>query len=170
MMSKLKINRFVISFMSAALLAAGAVYAAVKPGQTAPDFTLKSAGGTNTRLHEQRGKVVLVNFWATWCGPCRKEMPKLEAIYQQYRGSGFTLLGVNIDNDPGNAMKMVRKLKVTFPILFDTDKKVSELYKVSAMPFTIIIDRDGKVRHVHKGYVSGVERKYSAEVKALIGK
>jgi len=142
--------------------------AKLKPGQPAPGFTLTSATGKNIRLKELRGKVVMVNFWATWCGPCRQEMPILNDIYRKYRKSGFVLLGINIDDDRSVALKMAKKLRVSFPILFDTEKKVSDLYKVSGMPFTVIIDQDGNVRHIHKGYVPGVEKKYYSEIRKLL--
>ena len=73
------------------------------PAALAPDFTLRTLDGQNLRLHEQRGQVVLVNFWATWCGPCRQEMPHLNKLYDKYRASGFVLLGVNVDDDAAQA-------------------------------------------------------------------
>jgi peroxiredoxin len=152
------------------LLAAAAVTAsaAVQPSATAPDFTLRSIGGANLRLAEQRGQVVLVNFWATWCGPCRQEMPHLNRLYDKYRSAGFVLLGVNIDDDPRAAADLATKLGVHFPVLLDTDKKVSRAYDMSAMPATLLIDRDGRVRHIHRGYRDGVERTYEEQVRGLL--
>ena len=88
-------------------------------GQPAPDFALKSSTGENLRLSEHRGDVVMVNFWATWCGPCRQEMPLLEELHSRYERVGFSLLGVNIDDNSSKAMNMARELGVTFPVLFD---------------------------------------------------
>jgi len=105
-------------------------------GQAAPDFALKSASGENLRLSEFRGDVVMVNFWATWCGPCRQEMPLLDELYSRYGRVGFSLLGVNIDDNSSKAMKMVSELGVSFPVLFDSSKEVSKLYEVDAMPVT----------------------------------
>jgi len=152
------------------LLAAAAVTAsaAVQPSATAPDFTLRSVGGANLRLAEQRGQVVLVNFWATWCGPCRQEMPHLNRLYDKYRSAGFVLLGVNIDDDPRAAADLAAKLGVHFPVLLDTDKRVSRAYDMSAMPATLLIDRDGRVRHIHRGYRDGVERTYEEQVRGLL--
>ena len=152
------------------LLAAAAVTAsaAVQPSATAPDFTLRSVGGANLRLAEQRGQVVLVNFWATWCGPCRQEMPHLNRLYDKYRSAGFVLLGVNIDDDPRAAADLAAKLGVHFPVLLDTDKRVSRAYDMSAMPATLLIDRDGRVRHLHRGYKDGVEALYEQQVRALL--
>ncbi len=108
-------------------------------GQVAPDFVLRSATGENLRLSEYRGDVVLINFWATWCGPCRQEMPLLDDLYGRYQRVGFNLLGVNIDEDSRRAMQMVQELGVNFPVLFDENKEVSKLYEVEAMPVTILI-------------------------------
>jgi peroxiredoxin len=148
--------------------AVGSAAAAVQLSTNAPDFTLRSVAGTNLRLQEQRGQVVLVNFWATWCGPCRQEMPHLNRIYDKYRASGFVLLGVNIDDDPRAAADLAAKLGLRFPVLLDTDKQVSRAYDMSAMPATLLIDRDGRVRHIHRGYRDGVERTYEEQVRSLL--
>ena len=146
----------------------GSACAAVQLSTSAPDFTLRSVAGANLRLQEQRGQVVMVNFWATWCPPCRQEMPHLNRIYDKYRASGFVLLGVNIDDDPRAAADLAAKLGVKFPVLLDTDKKVSRAYDMSAMPATLLIDRDGRVRHIHRGYRDGVERTYEEQVRSLL--
>lgn len=138
------------------------------PGSQAPTFTLKSLKDKNLSLRDYRGQVVMLNFWATWCGPCRQEMPALNSLYEKYRTAGFVLLGVNVDVEPANAVRMVERLKVTYPILFDQDKTASVLYQVKAMPTTVLIDRDGKIRHVQKGYHAGYEDKYRRQVKALL--
>ena len=132
------------------------------------DFTLRSMKGPNLRLHEQRGQVVMVNFWATWCGPCRQEMPQLDRLYQKYRSAGFVLLGVNVDDDTHKAADVAAKLGVTFPVLLDTDKAVSRLYDLSTMPSTVLIDRDGKIRYVHRGYLSGYENDYEKQIRELL--
>lgn len=137
-------------------------------GQTAPDFVLKNATGENMRLSEYRGDVVMINFWATWCGPCRQEMPLLDELYGRYQRVGFSLLGVNIDDDSRRAMAMVNELGVSFPVLFDEQKEVSKLYEVEAMPVTILLDREGTVRHVHHGYKPGYEQKYLDEIRSLL--
>ncbi len=134
----------------------------------APDFTLKSSSGKNLKLSEHRGEVVLLNFWASWCGPCRKEMPYLEQIQEKYADYGFTVMGVNVEEDSSKAKKMLKDIPVTFPILFDTSNSASKAYKVSAMPTTVIIDRDGNMRYLHKGYKSGDEATYKQWVKKLI--
>ena len=164
-----RLRRVMRSLLSAVLACAAVLpAAAVAPASMAPDFTLRTMGGPNLRLQEQRGQVVLVNFWATWCGPCRKEMPHLNRLYEKYRGSGFTLLGVNVDDDARNAVELAGKLGVKFPVLLDTDKKASKLYDLSAMPATVLIDRDGRVRYVHRGYLDGYEDTYDKQIRELL--
>ncbi|MGZ5129995.1 MAG: TlpA disulfide reductase family protein [Caldimonas sp.] len=152
----------------AMLVVAGAATPAIAPSAAAPDFTLRTMSGPNLRLAEQRGRVVMVNFWATWCGPCRQEMPQLDRLYQKYRSSGFVLLGVNVDDDTRKAADVAAKLGVTFPVLLDTDKAVSKLYDLSTMPSTVLIDRDGKVRYVHRGYLTGYEDNYDKQIRELL--
>jgi peroxiredoxin len=156
--------------MSALLLgtAASIAAAATAVGSPAPDFTLRVLDGPNLRLQEQRGKVVLVNFWATWCGPCRKEMPHLNRIADKYRSSGLVLLGINVDDDARNAADLAAKLGVKFPVLFDTDKKVSKLYDLNSMPSTLVIDRNGRVRYLHRGYQDGYEDLYDKQIRDLL--
>ena len=150
------------------LAAGGSIASSGLAGQAAPDFVLKSAAGQNLRLSEYRGDVVMINFWATWCGPCRQEMPLLDELYNRYQRVGFNLLGVNIDDDSSRAMQMIDELGVTFPVLFDEKKEVSKLYQVEAMPVTVLVDRHGTVRHVHHGYKPGYEEKYLTEIRALL--
>ena len=137
-------------------------------GSAAPDFTLRSSTGKNLKLSEYRGQVVMINFWATWSAPCRQEMPHLNRLYEQYRKAGFMLLGVNIDDNPKVAQAMVEQLGVRFPVLYDTSKQVSKRYDVDAMPSTVIVDRDGKVQYLHRGYRSGTEQQYEAKVREIL--
>jgi thiol-disulfide isomerase/thioredoxin len=134
----------------------------------APDFTLSSNQGNNLRLEELRGQVVLLNFWASWCGPCRQEMPILDELHKRYERAGFKVLGVNVEPDSAEANRLLKKIPVTFPILYDTDSTVSKLYDVQAMPTTVLIDRDGNQRFLHKGYKPGYEKSYRQQIKQLI--
>jgi peroxiredoxin len=173
----MKVRRLAVVSLSLAALALfwGAAHRSVhaampKAGQAAPDFTLKSTSGKNLRLRELRGEVVLINFWATWCGPCRQEMPLLNKLYTQYRPAGFVLLGVNIDDDPAAARDMAGKLGVGFPVLFDADKRVSRQYDVDMMPATLLVDRSGTIRYVHRGYRPGAEATYQDQIRELLKK
>lgn len=150
------------------IFAASSLASSELEGRPAPDFALKSSTGENLRLSEYRGDVVMINFWATWCGPCRQEMPLLDELYSRYQRVGFNLLGVNIDDDSDRAMQMIEELGVQFPVLFDARKDVSRLYDVEAMPVTVLVDREGTVRHVHHGYKPGYEDKYLDQIRSLL--
>lgn len=134
----------------------------------APDFSLSSRGGDAVALSDFEGQVVMVNFWATWCGPCRQEMPHLEALYQRYGDLGFTLLGVNVEEDSSGADEFLSQTPVTFPILFDPQSEVSRMYDVIAMPSTVLVDREGNMRFIHHGYKPGYENEYQSQIRALL--
>jgi thiol-disulfide isomerase/thioredoxin len=134
----------------------------------APSFTLPSRSGDNMSLAQLKGKVVMLNFWASWCGPCRQEMPLLEQMHKRYSALGFTLVGVNVDANSKDAVDWLSKTPVSFPVLFDRESKVSALYEVSAMPSTVFIDRKGNVRYLHRGYKAGDEGEYLNQIRALL--
>ena len=144
------------------------VLSAEEMSKPAPNFTLKSNSGKNLKLSESRGEVVLLNFWASWCGPCRQEMPLLNSLHNKYKDFGFKVMGVNVEEDSKEAFKILKEIKLDFPVVFDNTNKVSKLYDVSAMPSTVLIDRDGKMRYLHKGYKPGDETIYRQWVKKLI--
>ena len=162
------IRAFGISLLSLTLgLAALASHAEEK--MPAPDFTLKSLSGKNIKLSEQRGDVVMINFWASWCGPCLQELPALEHLHQRYKDLGFTLLGVNVEQDLKEAKEYLKKVGVTFPILFDVTNQVSDTYAINGMPTTYLVDRDGNLRKLYVGYQPGTsEETYQQEIKALL--
>jgi len=150
-----------------AVLSPASVMAAAQQGP-APDFTLKSRSGENLKLSELRGEVVMVNFWASWCGPCRQEMPLLDQLYKRYQPMGFTILGVNVEEDTAAAEKVLQEIPVSFPVLYDSKNQVSQQYGVSAMPSTFLVDRDGKLRYLHKGYLPGYEEEYQKQIRELV--
>jgi peroxiredoxin len=137
-------------------------------GQPAPQFTLGAKSGHDVSLAQYKGDVVMLNFWASWCGPCRQEMPLLESIYQKYSKLGFVLLGVNVEPDSNAANDWLKATPVSFPILYDKESKVSRLYDVEGMPSTVIIDRAGRVRMLHRGYKPGDENEYLDSIRALV--
>jgi peroxiredoxin len=163
----MKLRNTIIALVFSAF-AASSLASSGMEGQKAPDFALKSSTGENLRLSEYRGDVVMINFWATWCGPCRQEMPLLDELYNRYQRVGFNLLGVNIDDDSRRAMQMAEELGIDFPVLFDATKEVSRLYEVGAMPVTVLVDREGTVRYVHHGYKPGYEDMYLDQIRSLL--
>jgi thiol-disulfide isomerase/thioredoxin len=142
--------------------------ASVTAGAPAAAFQLPAAVGDPVSLAELKGQVVLINFWASWCGPCREEMPVLEQLYKKYKPAGFTLLGVNVEPKSADALGFLKSTPVSFPVLFDPDSKVSKLYEVSGMPSTVILDRKGNVRYVHHGYKPGEESEYLDQIRSLV--
>jgi peroxiredoxin len=142
--------------------------AALDIGQSARDFTLKSTQGKNLKLSEQRGQIIVINFWASWCGPCRKEMPVLQTFHNKYKSLGVSVWGVNVEQENQAGREFLADLDLNFPIFFDNSNKISVSYQVEAMPTTVIVDRSGKVRYVFRGYKDGYEKKYAKAIKKLI--
>jgi peroxiredoxin len=134
----------------------------------AEDFTLKSRSGKNLKLSEQRGNVIMLNFWASWCPPCREEMPLINDLHKKYSKYGFSVWGVNVDDDVSLADKVLKDIPVQFPILLNPQNSIAELYGVEAMPTTVFIDRNGNKRFIHKGYKAGEEKAYDKLIKKLI--
>ncbi|MCQ3829002.1 TlpA family protein disulfide reductase [Microbulbifer elongatus] len=158
-------RKLIAALCTSAALFVGAPAIAKVP---ASDFTLASLKDGNLKLSEQRGEVIMLNFWASWCGPCREEMPLLNDLHARYEPVGFQVWGVNVDANPQDAQAMLNKIPVDFPVLFDSKSDVSKLFGVEAMPSSVFIDRDGNVRYVHKGYRTGDEAEYKKIIKELI--
>ena len=134
----------------------------------APAFSLPARSGGTVSLESLKGQVVMINFWASWCGPCRQEMPLLDQMHKKYESLGFKLLGVNVESDTKDAELWLTKTPVSFPILYDRENKVSQLYSVNAMPSTVFIDRKGNVRYLHRGYKAGDESEYLNQIRTLL--
>jgi len=165
--------RTVKGFAKGLALAAAFVlpaFAATTSTGPAPAFQLSGRNGKTIDLSQFKGQVVMINFWATWCKPCRDEMPLLEDIYKKYKPMGFTLLGVNVEPDSKDAETWLGKLPkpVTFPIAYDVDSKVSKLYKVETMPSTVLVDRKGNVRVLHRSYKAGDENIYLTQIRSML--
>lgn len=140
----------------------------VSPGQAAPDFTLVDLNGNKLSLNDLRGKTVLLNFWGSWCEPCRKEMPALQAAYDEFKERGFVVLGVNIGESRVTAKGFADRYGVAFPVVLDTDRNVTlNLYKVGPIPTSFFIDQNGVVRQVVEGQMS--EEFIFQKVQALLG-
>jgi peroxiredoxin len=158
-------NIRLVAIVAAALMTLPAAGANPSP---APQFTLDSRAGSPVSLAQYKGQVVMLNFWASWCGPCRQEMPLLENIYKKYNKMGFTLIGVNVEPDSKAADEWLKQTPVSFPVLYDKESKVSAMYDVAGMPSTVIIDRKGNVRMLHRGYKPGDENEYLDSIRTLI--
>jgi len=167
-LSKQGARSMLVKIITIVLLSTSLKLAALDIGQLAPDFTLKNTQGINLNLAEQRGQIIVINFWASWCGPCRKEMPILQTFHQKYQPLGVSVWGVNVEQENQAGQDFLADLDLSFPIFFDSSNKISANYQVEAMPTTVIVDRGGKVRYVFRGYKDGYEKKYAKAIKKLI--
>jgi peroxiredoxin len=137
-------------------------------GGAAPAFNLSDLAGQSSALSQYKGQVVMVNFWATWCGPCQQEMPLLDQMYKKYKPAGFVLLGVNVDKESPAVRELLARKPVSFPVLLDPTNAVSKAYHLDEMPSSVIIDRKGTIRYLHRGYKPGDENEYQDRIRALI--
>jgi peroxiredoxin len=151
----------------AAFVLTGSVFAADANGP-APAFTLASLAGPQAALSQYKGQVVMVNFWATWCGPCQQEMPLLDQMYKKYKPMGFTLIGISVDKTEAPVKDLMTRKPVSFPVLLDPANQVSKAYHVDEMPSSVIIDRKGEIRYIHRGYRPGDENEYQDRIRQLI--
>lgn len=124
----------------------------MEKGKAAPDFTLQTVDGKPLTLSDLRGQAVVLNFWATWCSPCRREMPALQAAYEAYREKGVVVVGVNFGESRATVRGFLSRYGITFPVVLDQDQQItSKMYEVKSFPTTVFIDARGTVRAVHIG-------------------
>lgn len=137
-------------------------------GNLAPDFALRSTSGRNTRLSEYRGEVVLLTFWGSRCSACRPQLTALESLQSTYGTAGLVSLAVGVDDDLEKAREFAAGLRSDIPLLLDPGKQVARAYDVDALPMTLLIDRAGTVRYLHRDYRTGAEVQYQQELKGLL--
>jgi peroxiredoxin len=142
----------VVAMLLGALALSSLAYAGVGKGQRAPEFALGSLKGQKVALSELRGKVVLIDFWAQWCEPCKKELPQLEKLSKEYAGKGVVILAVNIDKQRENAERMAKQLGLTLDVLLDPAGSVAASYDLPKMPTSFVVDKKGIVRYVNEGF------------------
>jgi len=160
-------SRFAVAAVLAACLATAFARAELA-GEPAPDFVLKSVTGENLRLSEYRGRVVLLAFWASWCGECRSQLEGLDGLRERYDGAGFELMSVSLDRDMDDASDAAASARLGFPVLHDAGGVVGEEYDVGSIPYVVLIDRDGIVRESFAGYRRGEEERYLERVRGLL--
>jgi len=139
-------------------------------GKKAVEFSLPAVSGENVTLQSLRGKVVLLNFWATWCGPCRQELPELARVQEKFRQRGLTVVAVTVDNEVENVRAFLKKYDIKLQALWDKKKKVADAYLVEKMPSSYLIDRNGVVRFIHRGYIPEELKRIEAEIDDLLDK
>jgi len=141
----------------------------ISEGEITPDFTLKDLKGMEVNLKEFRGKVVLLNFWATWCPPCRKEIPSMVELYKRYKDKGVEIIGVNLDKiDRSGVEKFNSEYNINFPILLDPSGRVAALYGIVALPTTLLLDRKGKIRTRVTGGVDWITQENLQKIETLL--
>ncbi len=138
---------------------------AVSPGEMAPDINLTGSGSESVSLNQYRGKVVYLDFWASWCGPCRQSFPWMNAMHDKYAGKGLVVLAINLDGNQTDAQKFLQENPARFALGFDPKARTPRLFGVKGMPTSYLVDRHGRVVDVHVGF--NVDKKDELELKLI---
>lgn len=141
---------------------------AVGQGALAPEIGLQDRSGKLIKMSDLKGRVVIVDFWASWCAPCREELPVLEGLFKKYRDKGLVVVGVGQDKDPQNLAKFLRASPLSFPIVHDARGEVAGRYEPPKMPSSYVIDRKGLIRHLHAGFRASDKAALERELKQLL--
>ena len=152
---------------SSILLCAAPASAKVGKGQRAPAFSLTSLKGEQVSLAAQAGKVVVIDFWAQWCEPCKRELPELDKLQKDYAKKGVKVLTINIDKQRDNADRLARTLGISLEVLLDPAGSIAATYDLPKMPTSYLVDRSGVVRYVHEGFESGDVARFKHELDEL---
>ena len=158
-----------LTLLLAAFLVAGAA-AAVGVGDKAPAFALPSASGDTVALEALRGRVVYVDFWASWCGPCRRSFPWMNEMQQKYGASGLTIVGVNVDKRRADAERFLKDIPAAFAVVYDEAGSTPAAYAVKGMPSSYVIDARGNVAAVEVGFLDGRKEALEERLRALLPK
>ncbi len=164
------LNRMVLSLACAlfSICSSGA-----EPGSQAPDFQLNSlanASSPQVRLGDYRGKVIYLDFWASWCGPCQRSFPALEQLRQKFAARGFEVVAINLDENSADAMSFLKQHPVSFPIAQDSSGKIGETYGLTGMPSAYLLDSQGKVVRVIEGFDGAKEvQALEVSIQQLLG-
>src|SRR4051812_9039150 len=161
-------RKLALALMFSSAFSSGVAFAGVGKGQKAPDFSLSTLAGGKLSLASLRGKVVVLDFWAQWCEPCKKELPELQKLSRDYAGKGVVVLAVNLDKQRDNAARLAKQLGLSFDIPLDPSGSVAGTYDLPKMPSSFVIDKKGVVRFVHEGFEgSGDVARFRSELDEL---
>jgi len=164
--------RVVLNCVAATLLGVATAVAADRGydliAHAAPDFTLRAFAGGNVRLSEHRGEVVVLSFWSSGCGTCRRQLDALNLSLATYRSAGLEIYGVSVDDSPEHALGYARATAVAFPMLLDPDKAVGKAYRVDNLPMTVLIDRSGTIRNVLRDFSPKTDGLYLEQLRVLL--
>jgi peroxiredoxin len=161
-----KVSYAVVAALWSLSLPAGALDAGAKM----PEIGLTDLSGKTVSAASLAGKVVIVDFWATWCAPCKEELPVLQKLYKKYSGQGLVVVGVSVDKDASNIQSFLKKLAVSFPVVHDAGHEVSGRYQPPRMPSSYIVDRKGIVRYVHGGFRADDAAVFEKQIQELLAK
>lgn len=165
MRKKLSTAALLTAFLSICLLQISSVAWAIAPGEGAPDFNLTGNGSESVSLSKYRGKVVYLDFWASWCGPCRQSFPWMNAMHDKYASKGLVVLAINLDGNQTDAQKFLQENPARFTLGFDPKAQTPKLFGVKGMPTSYLVDRHGRVIDVHVGF--NVNKKDELELKLI---
>jgi cytochrome c biogenesis protein CcmG, thiol:disulfide interchange protein DsbE len=141
---------------------------AVGQGAVAPEIGLPDRSGKLVKIADLKGRVVIVDFWASWCAPCREELPVLDALYRKYRDKGLVVVAVGQDKEPENLAKFLRASPLSFPVVHDAKGAVAARYEPPKMPSSYVVDRKGLIRHLHAGFKASDKSALERELKQLL--
>lgn len=147
-------------------------YAVDLTGKQAPEFNGTDINGNEINLSDYRGKIVLLDFWASWCGPCQEEFPFLIDFYRKFKKDSLIVLAVNIDNKKENVLRFLNKYRAKnmFPVIFDPEKIIPPLYELNGMPTSVFIDKEGIIRFTHTGFNNSSKKQFTEELTTLLSK
>ena len=159
-----------IFYLTAIIFSFVALTHAQDVNSKAPDFTAKDMNGNTVHLSDLRGKVVLIDFWASWCMPCKKSMPHLIELYNAFGDTSFTVIGINVDTQLDKVKEFEEELNadIPFPVIFDKNSMIPPLYKVEGMPTTIVVNRQGVIKYKEVGYTNELKEKLDKTINQLI--
>jgi thiol-disulfide isomerase/thioredoxin len=159
----MNIQKLITGVVAGVMLASVSASVSAAP---APDFKLKSIDNKTVSLSDYKGKIVFLDFWASWCPPCRQSIPAVEKLHERFKGSDVVVLGINVEGDPEVARKFARKNSMTYPVLLG-DNKTENAYRVRGFPAFFLIDQQGNIAKSYVGYHPGLEDTWAADIKAL---
>lgn len=151
------------------MLLAGSA-AALDRGSRAPEIGLTDLRGNRVTMASLKGKVVLIDFWASWCKPCKEEMPVLERLHKKYGAKGLVVVGVSVDKDLAKAKEFISRTGVSFAVVHDAEHSVASRYAPAKMPSSFVVDKTGVIRFVHEGFEAGDAAALTSEVESLLAK
>lgn len=165
-----RITLHLCALVAGAALAVPQGASAVEAGQPAPQFAMASLSGQgNVSINAHRGKVLYVDFWASWCAPCLKAIPALEKLRKEFPESDFQVIAINLDREPEKARKFLEDHPVGYPSASDPGGKLPEMFGLETMPTSYLIDRKGVVRYVHRGFKAGDDAEIRKRIRELLG-